>query len=622
MRSQLLCFLLACPGLAPLAQTSRSSGNDTNTWYAWLETDGGPLGFGLEFEERGEGWRVYLVNEPERIPIDDVIWNERELRITIPHYDSVIEAEREGERCRGTWKKHRGKNRLAVVPFHARRGQDLPPRPMLAVLPKNLGGRWAVDFSSDELPAVGVFEQAVGSNRLLGTFLTATGDYRFLSGHVTGAELTLSCFDGAHAFLFKALLSNDGKLTGDFYSGNWWHETWTAVRDDDAELVDAFRQTSWADRASLADIAYPDTSGRLRNLGDPELRGEAYLLQVFGSWCPNCHDEARYLVELHERYRERGLSIVALAYELTGDFERDADQVEIFARRHGVTYPMLVAGTADKGDATSALGVLDRVRSYPTTIFLSGDGRVRAIHSGFAGPATGHEHEALRREFEGLIEELLSEEPLRDDALRARLSSVAWSLRHDGRAEGTLRFEDRDGALVARWDDGREEPVHLLGDAVFVGERTFRHDAPASVLLDATDFGRRGVPAGMPATPLLREHGADADFLARALDSDETLVVREAIVAAVTNAPEVLREAWSELALHESLEVRIAAAWAAGRLEHVEGIDTLAKNLEHPSAMLRRQSVRSLVALDTKPARGALTSLGDDPDPLIRALLQ
>jgi len=622
MRSQLLCFLLACPVLAAPAQTLRSVADEEDTWHAWLETEGGPLGFGLEFEEREEGWRVYLVNEPERIPIDDVVWNERELRISIPHYDSLIEAKREGERCHGTWKKRRGKGELAVVPFHARRGGALPQRPMLAVLPRHVGGRWAVRFSSDELPAVGMFEQAVGSKRLLGTFLTATGDYRFLSGHVNWAELTLSCFDGAHAFLFRATLSSEGELSGEFYSGNWWHETWTAVRDDDAELVDAFRQTSWADRASLADIAYPDTSGRLRNLGDPELRGEAYLLQVFGSWCPNCHDEARYLVELHERYRERGLSIVALAYELTGDFERDADQVEIFARRHGVTYPMLVAGTADKGDATSALGVLDRVRSYPTTIFLSGDGRVRAIHSGFAGPATGHEHEALRREFEGLIEELLSEEPLRDDALRARLSSVAWSLRHDGRAEGTLRFEDRDGALVARWDDGREEPVHLLGDAVFVGERTFRHDAPASVLLDATDFGRRGVPAGMPATPLLREHGADADFLARALDSDETLVVREAIVAAVTNAPEVLREAWSELALHESLEVRIAAAWAAGRLEHVEGIDTLAKNLEHPSAMLRRQSVRSLVALDTKPARGALTSLGDDPDPLIRALLQ
>jgi len=622
MRSQLLCFLLACPVLAAPAQTLRSVADEEDTWHAWLETEGGPLGFGLEFEEREEGWRVYLVNEPERIPIDDVVWNERELRISIPHYDSLIEAKREGERCHGTWKKRRGKGELAVVPFHARRGGALPQRPMLAVLPRHVGGRWAVRFSSDELPAVGMFEQAVGSKRLLGTFLTATGDYRFLSGHVNGAELTLSCFDGAHAFLFRATLSSEGELSGEFYSGNWWHETWTAVRDDDAELVDAFRQTSWTDRASLADIAYPDTSGRLRNLGDPELRGKAYLLQVFGSWCPNCHDEARYLVELHERYRDRGLSIVALAYELTGDFERDAKQVEIFARRHGVTYPVLVAGTADKGDATSALGVLDRVRSYPTTIFLSGDGRVRAIHSGFAGPATGHEHEALRGEFEGLIEELLAEEPRRDDALRAQLCSTPWSLACDGRAEGTLRFEERDQVLVARWDDGHVEPVHLFGDAVFLGERTFRHDAPSSVLLDATDFGRRGVPAGLSATPLFREQGTDAEFLARALDSDETLVVREAIVAAVTAAPQELREAWSELALHESLEVRIACAWAAGRLGHLEGIDTLAKNLEHPSAMLRRQSVRSLLALDSEPARNALDSLGDDPDPLIRALLR
>ena len=130
---------------------------------------------------------------------------------------------------------------------------------------------------------------------------------------------------------------------------------------------------------------------------------------MFGSWCPNCHDEAPYLAELHRRYKDRGLSILALAFELTGDLERDTRQVEIYKRRYGIEFPVLVAGLADKKEASKAFPLLDRVRSYPTTVFMDADGRVRAVHTGFAGPATGKEHAKLRAEFERLIEELLGD---------------------------------------------------------------------------------------------------------------------------------------------------------------------------------------------------------------------
>ncbi len=621
MRSLLLCFLSA---LLLNGSLLAAQDGDADLWFAWLETDGGPLGFGLEFEKRGDDWRVYLINEPERIPIDDVLWNDEQLRISIPHYDSVIDARKEGEEYRGTWRKVRGKDKIAEVPFAARRGKALPPRPMLAVLPKNVAGRWAVDFESDDLPALGIFEQEVASNKLYGTFLTATGDYRYLSGHITGADLTLSCFDGAHAFLFRAQLLADGTLQGEFRSGNWWKESWTARRSEDVQPVDGFRQTTWVDRASLADIVYPDTEGKLRNLGDPEFRGQAYLLQVFGSWCPNCHDEARYLVELHRRYGERGLSIIALAYELTGDFERDAEQVEIFKKRHEIPYPVLVAGTADKADATDALGVLDRVRSYPTTIFLSADGEVRAIHSGFAGPATGQEHQELRREFESQIETLLGEEPRTNASLRKALLSSTWQMSVDGTARGTLCFGDEGHQLMATWSDGSRASVHLLGDGVYIGERVLRYDAAVSVLMDVTDFGKRLTPEGTSLTPLFEEQAGDAAFLRKALGSQDTLVQREAIMAATHADPESVKRSWPELAESESLEVRIAAAWAAGQLGLAHQHESLASNLTHPNAALRRQTVRSLVKLarDQPALRSHLADMGADPDPLIRALVR
>ena len=134
------------------------------------------------------------------------------------------------------------------------------------------------------------------------------------------------------------------------------------------------------------------------------------LVNLFGSWCPNCNDATAFLVELDRRYRERGLSIVGLAFEMTGRFDRDAKQVRAYAAHHGVTYPLLVAGVHDKQEASKAFPWVDRVRSYPTTIFFHGDGRVRAVHTGYSGPATGPAYDALWESFVRLIEELLGED--------------------------------------------------------------------------------------------------------------------------------------------------------------------------------------------------------------------
>jgi thiol-disulfide isomerase/thioredoxin len=322
----------------------------------------------------------------------------------MPHYDSRITAELIDGKYVGTWEKRRGPENRAKLAFTAVPvPEEVAARPV-ARAPR-FGGRWAVDFASDDAPAVAEFVELPMASQVTGTFLTTTGDYRFLAGQ-RGEELTLSCFDGAHAFLFKAILQPDGTLAGDFWSGDWHHETWTARRDDAAALPDAFEASKWDGKTRLADLAFPDLDGKPTKLSDVA-GGAATLLVVFGSWCPNCHDEARVLAELDRKYRARGLAIIGLAFELTGERERDAEQVRIFARKYELTYPFFLAGTADKDEATAALKMLDRVRAFPTTIFVGADGTPRAVHSGFAGPATGDEHAKLVREFEQRIEALL-----------------------------------------------------------------------------------------------------------------------------------------------------------------------------------------------------------------------
>ena len=348
----------------------------------------------------------YLVNGQEHIPVDRIAMDGQQLVVDIPHYASRLTFDQGvgGPRMAGQWSKRRGKDKIASVPCRAERYQ-----PTSWDDPARFVGRWAVRFSDSEDTAVGIFEKASGSNQVLGTFLTTTGDYRFLAGGVRDGRLTLSCFDGGHAFLFEVDSLTDGSLQGSFHSGNWYQDRWTAVRDDDIRLPDAFSQTVWTDKVSPGDLKFPDLSGQLVSLDDDRFGGKCRIIEVFGSWCPNCHDAGVYLSELHEKYADRGLSIVGLAFELTGDFETDVAQVRTFIRRNRTQYPILIAGTSDKSVATQQLQVLDRVRSYPTMIFLDEAGKVRAIYTGFSGPATGDAHQKLRRQFEKIIEDMLGE---------------------------------------------------------------------------------------------------------------------------------------------------------------------------------------------------------------------
>jgi thiol-disulfide isomerase/thioredoxin len=377
-------------------------------WHAWLDSPGGKLPFGLRFRMSKGVLAASVHNGPERIPIPVVAFKAGKLTLGFDYYDSRITAklDKAGKRFDGQWTKRRGGKKVVTMQFHAVSGRQS----RFAVLGSRevvpfVVDRWRVQFEKDKHPAVGVFKR-VGESIIQGTFLTTLGDYRYLAGTQDGRLVRLSCFDGAHAFLFEARLGTDMRLEGDFWSSNTWHERWSAKRDENASLPDAWKLTT-ADTSHLGRLRFPDLEGRPRALSDPAFAGKARILVVFGSWCPNCKDETAYLVELDRRYRKRGLSIVGLAFEHSGDAKRDMQQLKTYAKRQGIRFPLLLAGLSDKAKASQVLPLLDRVRSYPTTLFLHEDGRLHSVHTGFSGPGTGPEYTKLRERFDSIIEELL-----------------------------------------------------------------------------------------------------------------------------------------------------------------------------------------------------------------------
>lgn len=407
MRHGLIAVVLAAVGC--LNSITMAQDDLAGTWRLTLRDDGISIKCGLELAQSNDAWTATLINGQERIPIQATV-ESKSVVLSIPHYDSelsldVVRDDAGVPVMNGHWKKRRGMDEWVRMNAQATFGETPTADEISA---KRFVGRWEVQFSESEDPAVGIFAVA-GDGSLTGTFLTTTGDYRFLAGRASGNRMTLSCFDGAHAFAFVGELDDEEVLRGEFWSSNTWHETFTGTRNEDAKLPDSFRQTIVNQKVRLSDFEFPDVNGVPVNLGGEPFEGKPRLVYVFGSWCPNCHDAAAYLSSLEKKYGKRGLSILGIAFELTGQFERDAAQVKKYLERHGCTYPVVIAGTSDKQLASRTFPLLDRVRSYPTTVFIDRGGRVTAVHTGFTGPATGDAYTELQRKFEAEIESILAD---------------------------------------------------------------------------------------------------------------------------------------------------------------------------------------------------------------------
>lgn len=348
-----------------------------------------------------------VYNAEEVLTIDE-IWVDRDsVIIRMPVFEGYIAGKFTGESIRGEFIKDDLERRVSFSAtlgdsdrFRAGKDPDI-----------SVEGIWEARFSkgtTEEYIAKGIFEQV--GEKVKGTIRTTTGDYRYLDGVVQGDSLKLSTFDGAHVFLFLARVT-DSVMNGVFYSGNHFQEPFEAIRNEEYELPDEDSLTYLKEGYEEVSFSFPDVNGDYVSPQDPEYRNKVIIVQIMGTWCPNCLDETKFLVEYLNKEKSEDLEVIALAFEYARTEEAAFERIGRLKERLNIPYPILLAqyGSSNKVSANEKLPMLNHILSYPTTIFIDKKGGVRKIHTGFNGPATGEKYLTFKMEFDDFIQELLAE---------------------------------------------------------------------------------------------------------------------------------------------------------------------------------------------------------------------
>jgi thiol-disulfide isomerase/thioredoxin len=381
-------------------------------WRAVLQRqDGNEIVFNFETKDSAGKKILYILNAGERLLADEITMQGDSVWIRLPFFESQFRAviTKDGN-LDGVWLK-RGADAYVAVPFKAFYGQSYRFVAGKPVRVHDVTGRWRSVFRAsngkDTTFRVGEFEQH--GSKVTGTFLDAGGDLRYLEGVVNGDSLKLSCFDGGHAYLFTAKIDDNGTMSGGrHFSGATGVETWTAVKDARAKLPDEYTITKWRNDPPL-NFTFKDIDGNTVSLKDERFKGKVVLIQIMGSWCPNCMDETRFLSGFYNEYHDKGVEIIGLAYERSTDFARSQGSLRSFQQRFQVKYPMLITGVAvgDPQRTEKTLPQLEAIENFPTTIFVNKKGQIEKVHTGFNGPGTGQHYEDQKKEFYETVNAML-----------------------------------------------------------------------------------------------------------------------------------------------------------------------------------------------------------------------
>lgn len=363
------------------------------------------LPFHLDISKnKDKKYTFQVINGNERIELESKIITSDSIVLRFPAFNSDLQINVSKKQITGVWQNHYKKD--YTIPFEAKRKKQF----RFASKKKtnhSVDGKWKVTFSAntdDSYPAIGLFKQE--KNKVTGTFLTETGDYRFLEGNIVGDSLFLSCLDGSHAFLFKAGIKNR-KLTGKFFSGKHWSTNWIAERNDSFELPDPEKLTYVTNNQKVR-FSLPDLENKTYNFPSEETNGKVTMIQIMGTWCPNCYDETIFFKELYDKYHKDGLEIISIGYEIQKDFNGQADIIKRFKEKLNLQHTFLVGGYANKKGALKDFEMLNDVISFPTTIIIGRDGNVALVHTGFNGPGTGEVYEQFTHKMHSLLQNLLA----------------------------------------------------------------------------------------------------------------------------------------------------------------------------------------------------------------------
>ncbi len=376
--------------------------------------DKGTIEVPFRFEIAGAGTHIKgsFFNGDEKVTSTSGQLESGRLVLSFDEYGTRLEAsvkdgQLEGQYTRGT--------RGAPYPFHAKR--FAPAATGNEKIP-SIAGLWNVQVgkSSKGEAAWQLIVRQSGAEASA-AILRIDGDTGALTGAYRDGTFVLSHFSGARPLRLEVTPAADGTLAIVQNKDN----PLTAMRAEQAKAKglpqpsDPSRFTSVRDPTEPFRFSFPDLDGKIVSNTDARFAGKVLIVGIGGSWCPNCHDETPFLVELYKKYRKQGLEIVALSFEEEAQIKNPV-RLRAFNKRYGVEYTVLIPGEPKELNDKVAQGV--NLNSFPTTFFLGRDGRVRSAHAGFAGKASGKFHEEGKAEITALVERLLAEKTVQTSASR------------------------------------------------------------------------------------------------------------------------------------------------------------------------------------------------------------
>jgi peroxiredoxin len=383
----------------------------TGIWRGVITNQtGNDIPFNFEVTNVSGRDHLAIINGAERFKVDNVTTKGDSVFIQMPLFDSEFRLKQQADGLTGKWIRHLGDHNdemaFKATPNTTWRFLKIVEKPTV-----NVTGRWSAVFGEGDKKDVTVGEFKQTGEKLTGTFLSTTGDYRYLEGVVSGNQLYLSCFDGGHAYSFTAKVVGDKMTGGKFYAGLKSITNWVATKNANAKLPDAYSLTELKPGYKKIAFSFKDTKGKIVSLTDARFKNKVVIVQIMGSWCPNCMDETNYLVNnYYKKYHAKGVEIVGLAYERTTDFAKSQKTLAQLKARFNVPYPLLITGyTNAAGEPEKSLPMMAKFLGFPTTIIIDKKGDVRKIHTGFSGPGPGNYYAEFTKEFEGLTDNLLAE---------------------------------------------------------------------------------------------------------------------------------------------------------------------------------------------------------------------
>lgn len=402
MKSIIAALLLIFLSTYSFAQNPASG-----PWRGEIDHLGGKLPFNFIVAKNKLDIRIQ--NGSEIATLGDSYFRGDSLVIPFDLYDSEMVGSLKNEKSIiGFWQKKRNGKTLFRIPFQAQAGSSerFLQTKQASV---QVSGKYTADFWSDESNhSSGVLLLNQKGNQVTGTVLKTSGDYRFLQGNISGDSLLLSYFDGSGLMQFRCKV-NGNQIDGQFYSGLAGKRNFKAIKDDKASLPDLKKLTYLKPGFERLTFSLPNPAGKTISLQDERYKNKVVIIELMGSWCPNCLDESRFLAPYYKKMKDKGVEVIGLAFEYSPELSISGPKIENFKKRIGVDYEILFAGQPNDETIAQVLPMLHKINGYPTTFILDKSGKVREIHTGFSGPGTGVYYTDWIHEFEQTVQNLLNE---------------------------------------------------------------------------------------------------------------------------------------------------------------------------------------------------------------------